>query len=69
MWDLTRELLGSEDVTILKGRVARDHLHLFVSTRPQLTISRVCSAAEGKPSYKMLAEFEHLCKRPLGAAR
>jgi putative transposase len=38
---LIRELCGVEEVTILRGHVARDHVHLFVSMPPQVTISRL----------------------------
>ena len=61
--ELIRELCASEDVTILKGHVARDHIHLFVSIPPQLTISRFVQRLKGKSSYKMLAEFSHLRKK------
>jgi putative transposase len=61
--ELIRELCGAEDVTILKGHVARDHIHLFVSIPPQLTISRFVQRLKGKSSYKMLAEFSHLRKK------
>jgi putative transposase len=61
--ELIRELCAAEDVTILKGHVARDHIHLFVSIPPQLTISRFVQRLKGKSSYKMLAEFSHLRKK------
>jgi putative transposase len=61
--ELIRELCAAEDVTILKGHVARDHIHLFVSIPPQLTISRFVQRLKGKSSYEMLAEFSHLRKK------
>lgn len=61
--ELIRELCAAEDVTILKGHVARDHIHLFVSIPPQVTISRFVQRLKGKSSYKLLAEFAHLRKQ------
>ena len=60
----TRELLRlvcrDENVEILKGHVSRDHVHLFVSIPPQVTISRLVQRLKGKSSHHMLAEFAHL---------
>jgi len=43
--------------------VARDHVHLFVSIPPQVTISRFLQRLKGKSSYKLLAEYSHLRKK------
>jgi putative transposase len=57
--DLIREICGQHEVTILKGHVAKDHLHLFVSIPPQVTISRLIQWLKGK-TYKLMGEFPHL---------
>ncbi len=61
--ELIREICGHLEVTIMKGHVARDHVHLFVSVPPQVTISRLVQHLKGKSSYKMLHEFPHLQKK------
>jgi len=61
--DLIREICGQHEVTIMKGHVAKDHVHLFVSIPPQVTISRMIQWLKGKSSYKMLGEFPHLQKQ------
>jgi len=61
--DLIREICGQHEVTILKGHVAKDHLHLFVSIPPQVTISRLIQWLKGKTAYKLLGEFPHLQKQ------
>jgi len=61
--DLIREICGQHEVTILKGHVAKDHLHLFVSIPPQVTISRLIQWLKGKSSYKLMGEFPHLQKQ------
>ena len=61
--ELLREICGTHDVTIIKGHVAKDHVHLFVSVPPQVTISRLVQMLKGKSSYKLLYEFPHLKKK------
>ena len=58
--DMIREICGQHEVTIMKGHVAQDHLHLFVSLPPQVTISRLIQWLKGKTAYKLLGEFPHL---------
>ena len=60
--DLLRELCQREGVDIIKGHVARDHLHLFLSLPPQVTVSRLVQKLKGKSSYKLFHEFPHLRK-------
>lgn len=61
--DMIREICGQHEVTILKGHVAKEHLHLFVSIPPQVTISRLIQWLKGKTAYKLLGEFPHLQKQ------
>ena len=35
------EICQGEGVDIIKGHVSKDHVHLFVSLPPQVTISRL----------------------------
>jgi putative transposase len=60
--DLIRQVCREEEVGILKGHVSRDHVHLFVSIPPQVTISRLVQRLKGKSSHSLLAEFAHLRK-------
>ena len=61
--DMSREICGQHEVTIMKGHVAKDHLHLFVSIPPQVTIRRLIQWLKGKTAYKLLGEFPHLQKQ------
>jgi putative transposase len=63
MRDMIREICSQHEVTIMKGHVAKDHLHLFVSIPPQVTISRLIQWLKGKTAYKLLGEFPHLQKQ------
>jgi len=58
--DIIREICKSEKVEIMKGHISKDHVHLFVSIPPQVTISRLAQRLKGKSSHKMLTEFKHL---------
>ena len=49
-----------QDVEILKGHVAKDHVHVFVSVPPQVTVSRLVQRVKGKTSYRLMAEYGHL---------
>ena len=61
--ELIREICAQNDVTIMKGHVSKDHVHLFVSIPPQLTISRLLQRLKGKTAYKMFQDFPHLRKK------
>ena len=64
--DLIREICRSDNVEIMKGHISSDHVHLFVSIPPQVTISRLVQRLRGKTSYKLLGEFEHLRRQYWG---
>ena len=38
--DLIRDICGQHEVSIMKGHVSKDHVHLLISLPPQVTISR-----------------------------
>ena len=60
--DMIREICQQEQVDIIKGHVSSDHIHLFISIPPQVTISRLLQRLKGKTSYRLLHEFTHLRK-------
>ena len=60
--ELIREVCRQHEVTIMKGHVSGDHVHLFVSIPPQVTISRLVQWLKGKSSHRLLGEFAHLRK-------
>jgi putative transposase len=61
--DLIREICKANDIEILKGHVSVDHVHLFVSVPPHLSISNVVQALKGKSSRKLLSNFKHLSQQ------
>lgn len=60
--ELIRQICASHEVTILKGHVASDHVHLLISIPPQVPISKLVMYLKGKTSHKLLMEFAHLKK-------
>src|SRR5215831_14669653 len=61
--DLIRDICGQHEVNIMKGHVAKDHVHLFVSIPPQVTISRLLQWLKGKTAHHLMAEFPHIKKQ------
>lgn len=64
--DMLREICLAESVEIIKGHISKDHVHLFVSIPPQVTISRLVQKLKGKSSYKLLHSFESLRRQYWG---
>jgi len=58
--EVIRQVCRAEEVDILKGHVSKDHVHLFVSIPPQVTISRLVQRVKGKSSHTLLNEYSHL---------
>lgn len=64
--DLIREICKAQDVEILKGHVSKDHVHLFVSLPPHLSVSKLVAQVKGKTSRRLLAENRRLARQFLG---
>ena len=60
MRELVREVCKARDVEILKGHISREHVHIFVSVPPQLSISELMKSIKGRTSRKILMEFKTL---------
>jgi putative transposase len=61
--ELTRQICKSNDVEILKGHISKDHIHLFVSVPPHLSVSKLVQQLKGKSSRKLLSEFKTLSRQ------
>ena len=61
--ELLREVCKSNDVEILKGHISKDHVHLFVSVPPQMSVSKLVQLLKGKSSRELLSEFKSLSKQ------
>ena len=57
---LIREICKAKDVEILKGHISRDHVHIFISVPPHISVSQMVQAIKGKSSRKMMMEYKSL---------
>jgi putative transposase len=60
--DLIREICKAKDVEILRGHVSRDHVHVFLSVPPHLSVSQLVQSLKGKTSRKLLMEYKSLSR-------
>lgn len=61
--DLLRQICMEHEVHIISGKVAADHVHMFVSYRPQMALSQLVQYLKGISSRVLLQEFPHLRKQ------
>ncbi|OIP32877.1 MAG: IS200/IS605 family transposase [Deltaproteobacteria bacterium CG12_big_fil_rev_8_21_14_0_65_43_10] len=60
--DLIREICKANDVDIIKGHISRDHVHIFVSAPPHISVSQLVKSIKGKTSRKMMMEYKRLSR-------
>ena len=60
--DLIREVCRNYEVEILKGHVSKDHVHIFVSVPPHISVSKLMQSIKGKSSRKMMMEYNGLSR-------
>ena len=61
--DLLRQIAAEHELEIVSGKVARDHVHLFVSYRANQGVSQMMQWLKGISSRALLQEFPHLRKK------
>ena len=61
--DLVREVCQAKDVEIISGKVAVDHVHLFIAYPPHLSISNIMKLIKGRSSRLLRQEFPNLRSR------
>jgi putative transposase len=60
--ELIREICITHSIQIIRGHVSKDHIHIFVSMPPQISVSKVVQYLKGKTSRKILQEYPKLNK-------
>jgi putative transposase len=60
--ELIREICKSQDVEIIRGHISRDHVHIFVSVPPHVSVSQLVQWLKGKTSRKMMMEYKSLSR-------
>jgi putative transposase len=63
---LLRQICEAEDVSILKGVVSTDHIHMHLEYRPSQSVSGLVKRLKGGSSRKLQQEFPDLKKRYWG---
>jgi len=66
--DVIREVCEAREITVVKGVVSRDHVHVMVSAPPQLAPAQIMRWVKGRSSRKLQQEFAELRRPLLGAA-
>ena len=64
--DLVRQIIQEYHAEIIRGTVAKDHVHIYVSIPPYVSISKLVQSIKGKTSRKIQQEFPELRKRYWG---
>ena len=60
--ELIRQFCDASDIRILKGRVSKDHIHLYISYSPKWSVSDLIKRIKGRTSRKVQEEFKNLSK-------
>ena len=61
--DLLRRIASEHELEIISGKVARDHVHVFLSHRPTQPVSQIVQRLKGISSRVLLQEFPRLRKQ------
>ncbi len=61
--DLIREICLEHSIQIIRGHISKDHVHIFISMPPQISVSKIAQYLKGKTSRKILMEFPSLNKK------
>ncbi len=48
--DLIRQICKAKDIEIIKGHVSVNHVHIFVSVSPHVSVSQLVQSLKGKTS-------------------
>lgn len=64
--ELLQEVCRDNNVEIIRGKVASNHIHMFVSIPPYQSVSKVVQNLKGKSSRKIQQEFPELRKKYWG---
>lgn len=64
--ELIRQSCNSMDVTIIRGSIGKEHVHILVSCPPSISVSKLVQQLKGKTSRVLLSEYKELKKRYWG---
>jgi len=61
--ELIRHICNEMDVEIIRGHVSKDHVHLFVSIPPHVSVSNLVKKVKGKSSWRVMNEFKTISRQ------
>ena len=61
--EIVRQIAAEHELEIISGKVALDHVHVFLSYRPTQKVSQIMQWLKGTSSRLLLQEFSHLRKK------
>ena len=64
--ELIRQICAAREVTIIRGAVSPDHIHMLVAAPPQISPSKLVQFIKGRSSRLLQQEFPALRKRYWG---
>ena len=64
--ELIRQVCDANNVQIIKGRVSKDHVHLYVMYPPKLSVIERVRKLKGRSSRKIQVEYPQLGKQYWG---
>ena len=64
--EIIRQVCAEQGVQIISGVLSSDHVHMFVSIPPKLSVSDFMRKVKGRSSHKVQLEFPALKKRYWG---
>ena len=63
---IIRQECNSMNITILKGSIGKEHIHVLLSCPPHLSVSKIVQQLKGKTSRVLLSEYRELKKKYWG---
>ena len=64
--EIIRQVCAEQGVQIISGVLSADHVHMFVSIPPKLSVSDFMRKVKGRSSHKVQMEFPQLKRRYWG---
>ena len=64
--DLLRQIAMAREMTIIRGALAPDHVHMLVAAPPNLAPSKLVQYLKGRSSRKLQMEYDELKRRYWG---
>ena len=58
--DILRQVAMEHELDVISGKVASDHVHMFIGYRPTQNVSKIVQWLKGVSSRILLQEFRHL---------